>query len=80
MRDVGSARDGWGSDLRGLEAGEAAARGISVIGTLGVLRLAKGEGLIAGCGPLLREMQKATGAWMGEELVRRFLEDMGEVG
>ncbi len=102
MREVELSRDGWGSDLSGLQAGEAAAiqlagerelrllmdekagrrvaegRGISVIGTLGVLRLAKGEGLIEACGPVLGEMRRATGAWMGEELVRRFLEGVGE--
>lgn len=58
--------------------GIAHALGIKVIGTLGILRLAKDKGLIQEIKPLLDELIK-IGAYIGKGLYKRILEDVGEV-
>ncbi|MFL6232744.1 MAG: DUF3368 domain-containing protein [Thermoanaerobaculia bacterium] len=55
----------------------AEALGLQVKGTLGILAVAKREGLIPAVAPLLRHLQ-SSGVWLAEELVAKVLKDLGE--
>lgn len=57
--------------------GIAQAMGINVIGTLGILRLAKDAGLLKKIKPLLDELRK-IGAYISGELYKRILKDVKE--
>jgi|SRR3989304_5273956 len=57
--------------------GIAGALGIKVIGTLGVLLLAKDKGLLKEIRPLLDELRK-IGAYISNSLYLRILKDVGE--
>lgn len=52
--------------------------GLRPIGTLGVLAMAKREGLIPECRPVLELCRAAAGAWFGDRLLQEFLESVGE--
>lgn len=58
--------------------GIASALGIKVIGTLGILLLAKDKGLIKEIRPLLDKLRK-IGAYISNSLYIRILKDVGEV-
>jgi len=53
--------------------------GLKVCGTVGILVTAKNQGLVARVAPLLLRLRK-EGVWLGEELVKRVLESLGESG
>lgn len=57
--------------------GIAQAMGVKVIGTLGIIRLAKDNGLLKEIKPLLDELRK-IGAYISDELYKRILIDVGE--
>ncbi len=57
--------------------GLAHALGVKIIGSLGILRLAKNEGLLKEIKPLLDELRK-IGSYISDELYRRILIDTGE--
>lgn len=52
--------------------------GISTLGLLGVLRLAKREGLVLAIAPLLDKLETQAGFWVGGELRDRVLREVGE--
>ena len=54
-------------------------RGLEVTGLLGVLAEAKARGLILRCQPVLEEMIRVAGFWIGEELKIRYLCGLGEL-
>jgi predicted nucleic acid-binding protein len=54
-------------------------RGLEVTGLLGVLAEAKARGLILRCQPVLEEMIRVAGFWIGEELKTRYLCGLGEL-
>ena len=54
-------------------------RGLEVTGLLGVLAEAKARGLILRCQPVLEEMIRVAGFWIGEELKTRYLGGLGEL-
>jgi predicted nucleic acid-binding protein len=54
-------------------------RGLDVTGLLGVLAEAKFRGLIAECGPILDEMIRVAGFWIGEGLRTRYLRALNEI-
>lgn len=56
----------------------AFARGLAVVGTLGVLRRAKALGVIDAAEPLLRAMVECGGVYFGDGLLAEFLEGIGE--
>jgi len=56
---------------------EARRRGVRVVGTLGVLRLAKDRGLLDRIGPVIATM-RAVGMYVSEVLVREVLSAAGE--
>jgi len=58
--------------------GVAHALGIKIIGTLGILRLAKDAGLTEKTKPLLDELTK-IGAYISSDLYNRILKDAGEL-
>lgn len=58
--------------------GVAHALGIRIIGTLGILLLAKEKGLIRKIQPVLDELRK-IGAYMSNSLYNRILKDAGEL-
>ena len=51
--------------------------GISVTGVLGVLATAKHRGLIPAVAPLIAKLRGA-GFWLGDNIVRQVLRDLGE--
>lgn len=57
--------------------GIAHAMGVKIIGSLGILRLAKDKGLLKEIKPSLDELRK-IGAYIRDELYRRILIDAGE--
>ena len=61
----------------GLARAAALAMGITITGTLGILRRAKHEGLLGAVGPILDRMQ-ANGLRVAEPLVHAFLGELGE--
>lgn len=58
--------------------GIASAMGLKVIGTLGILRLAKDRGIIKQIKPLLDELKK-IGAYISNSLYTRLLKEAGEI-
>ena len=58
--------------------GVASAMGVKIIGTLGILRLAKGRGMLKQIKPLLDELRK-VGAYISNVLYNRMLKDVGEI-
>jgi predicted nucleic acid-binding protein len=61
----------------GLARAAALAMGITITGTLGVLRRAKYAGLLVAVRPILDEMQ-ANGLRVAEPLVHAFIQELGE--
>ena len=58
--------------------GVASAMGVKIIGTLGILRLAKDRGMLKQIKPLLDELRK-VGAYISNVLYNRMLKDVGEI-
>ncbi len=60
--------------------GRVAARrmGLSTMGLLGLLLLAKRRGVVPAIAPLLRRLEQEAGFWVGTELHQRVLADAGE--
>lgn len=58
--------------------GTAHAMGIKIIGTLGILQLAKGKGLVEEVQPLLDKLIK-IGSYISKGLYNRILKDAGEI-
>lgn len=56
----------------------ASERGLSVIGLLGVLRLAKNENLILLIKPLLDDLRNKAGFWFGDKLYQEVLQSVNE--
>ena len=54
-------------------------RGLEVTGLLGVLAEAKARGLILRCRPILEEMIRVAGFWIGDDLKTLYLSDLGEL-
>ena len=54
-------------------------RGLQVTGLLGVLAEAKARGLIPRCQPVLDDMIRVAGFWIGDRLRARYLQAMDEV-
>ena len=73
-------RAGAGRILLDERAGRKAAveAGLRTSGTLGILALAKREGAITSCKPVLDLCLVNAGAWFGRKLVQEFLESVGE--
>lgn len=63
-------------ETRGRRA--AIGRGITVTGLLGVLAEAKHRGIIPLCRPILDDMMRIAGFWIGEDLRGRYLLAVGE--
>ena len=57
----------------------AIARGLEVTGLLGVLAEAKARGLISQCQPVLDEMTRVAGFWIGDDLRSRYLRGLNEL-
>ena len=58
--------------------GVASAMGVKIIGTLGILRLAKDQGLLKHIKTLLDELRK-VGAYISDSLYTRMLKDVREI-
>ncbi len=58
--------------------GVASAMGVKIIGTLGILRLAKDRGILKQIKPLLDELRK-VGAYISDSLYNRMLKDVKEI-
>lgn len=56
----------------------ASGRGLHVTGLLGVLAEAKTRQMIPSCRPILDEMIRVAGLWIGSDLRRRYLRGLGE--
>jgi hypothetical protein len=54
-------------------------RGLEVTGLLGVLAEAKARGLILRCRPILEEMIRVAGFWIGDDLKTLYLRGLGEL-
>ena len=54
-------------------------RGLEVTGLLGVLAEAKARGLIPQCQPVLDDMARVAGFWIGDELRSRYLRGLNEL-
>ncbi len=54
-------------------------RGLKVTGLLGVLARAKTRGLIPKCQPVLDDMIRIAGFWIGGELRARYLRELNEL-
>jgi predicted nucleic acid-binding protein len=57
----------------------AESRGLEVTGLLGVLAKAKARGLIARCKPVLDDMIRVAGFWIGDDLRTRYLRRLNEL-
>ncbi len=57
----------------------AVERGIEVTGLLGVLAEAKARGLITRCRPVLDDMIRIAGFWIGDDLRIRYLRELNEL-
>lgn len=57
----------------------AIGRGLEVTGLLGVLAEAKARGLIARCQPILDDMIRLAGFWIGDDLRTRYLRALNEL-
>jgi len=55
-------------------------RGLEVTGLLGVLAEAKARGLISRCQPVLDDMIRVAGFWIGDDLRLRYLLGLNEIG
>jgi len=53
-------------------------RGLEVTGSLGVLAEAKARGLIPRCQPVLNDMIRVAGFWIGDDLRSRYLRGLNE--
>jgi predicted nucleic acid-binding protein len=51
-----------------------------VTGLLGVLAEAKSRGFISRCAPILDDMIRLAGFWIGDDLRIRFLQGLNELG
>jgi len=56
----------------------ARSNGLATIGLLGVLSMAKSSKHIKMVGPLLDELERKAGFWLGQKLRNSFLSDHGE--
>jgi predicted nucleic acid-binding protein len=56
----------------------AAERGLSVIGLLGVLRLAKQENMVSYIKPLLNDLKTKAGFWFSDKLYQEVLQSVNE--
>ncbi len=54
-------------------------RGLEVTGLLGVLAEAKARGLISRCQPVLDDMIRVAGFWIGDDLRSRYLQGLNEI-
>jgi predicted nucleic acid-binding protein len=54
-------------------------RGLEVTGLLGMLAEAKARRLIPECRPILDEMIRISGFWIGDELRTRYLQELNEL-
>jgi predicted nucleic acid-binding protein len=54
-------------------------RGLEVTGLLGVLAEAKARGLISQCQPILDDMIRFAGFWIGDDLRARYLRELNEL-
>ena len=54
-------------------------RGLEVTGLLGVLAEAKARGLIPQCKPILDDMIRLAGFWIGDDLRVRYLRGLNEI-
>jgi predicted nucleic acid-binding protein len=54
-------------------------RGLEVTGLLGVLAEARARGLIPQCQPILDEMIRVAGFWIGDDLRVRYLRGLNEL-
>ena len=54
-------------------------RGLEVTGLLGVLAEAKARGLIPRCQPVLDDMIRVAGFWIGDDLRSRYLQGLNEI-
>ena len=54
-------------------------RGLEVTGLLGVLAEAKARGLIPLCQPVLDDMIRVAGFWIGDDLRSRYLRGLNEI-
>lgn len=52
--------------------------GLNTIGLIGVLIKAKQKGIIESIGEVLSELRSQAGFWIGEELERKILKEIGE--
>jgi uncharacterized protein len=57
----------------------AESRGLEVTGLLGLLAKAKARGLIARCKPVLDDMIRVAGFWIGDDLRTRYLRRLNEL-
>lgn len=57
----------------------AESRGLEVTGLLGVLAEAKARGLVAQCKPVLDEMIRVAGFWIGDDLRTHYLRSLDEL-
>ena len=57
----------------------AADRGLEVTGLLGVLAESKARGLVPKCRPILDEMTRVAGFWIGDDLRTRYLQGLNEL-
>ena len=55
-------------------------RGLEVTGLLGVLAEAKARGFIPECQPILDEMIRVAGFWIGDDLRASYLRALNELG
>ena len=58
--------------------GIALGRGLRVTGLPGVLAEAKAPKIVPRCGPLLDDLIRAAGFWIGDELRARYLRNLNE--
>ena len=57
----------------------AIGRGLEVTGLLGVLAEAKARGFITRCQPVLDEMIRVAGFWIGDDLRKHYLSSLSEL-
>lgn len=58
----------------------AISRGLEVTGLPGVLAEAKARGFIPKCQPILDDMIRLAGFWIGADLRTHYLRDLNELG
>jgi len=77
QNDVAALREQLVDEKRGRRI--AIERGLEVTGLLGVLAEAKARSLITKCQPLLDDMIRIAGFWIGDDLRARFLRALNEL-